>query len=103
MSQTNARPSAGVRYALTRVEAGEGVVYRGFAHLQGADAPLEVRIATSGAAEARVEATALPEGAQAAHTVAEIEREAAALVKAAVKSASAAGRPPPRKVTRWRD
>lgn len=100
MSQTDARPSAGVRYALARAEAGESVVYRGFAHMTGADAPLEVRIAASGAAEARVEAAALPEGAPAA---AELEREAAALVKAAVKSASAAGRPPPRRITRWRD
>lgn len=103
MSQTEVRPSAGVRYALARVEAGEGAVYRGFAHLTGADAPLEVRIAASGAAEARVEAAALPEGALLALSAAEIEREAAALVKAAVKSASAAGRPPPRKITRWRD
>jgi hypothetical protein len=99
VSQTEVRPSAGVRYALTRVEAGEGAVYRGFAHLTGADAPLEVRIAASGAAEARVEAAALPEGAP---PPADLEREAAALVKAAVKAAITAGRPPPRRITRWR-
>ena len=109
MSQTESRPAAGVRYALSRVDGeggGEGqALYRGFAHLPGADVPIEVRVQApageggAGAAEARVDEAALPEGAPEA---AELAREAAALLKAAVRPALSAGRAPPRKVVRWR-
>ncbi|AKT40435.1 hypothetical protein [Chondromyces crocatus] len=101
MSQTRSRPSAGVRYVVV-LESGEEVVYRGFAFLPDADLPLEVRFAASGAATAKVDATALPSQGEGAPDVPELEREAAALLRAAVKASSTAGRPPPRRVVRWR-
>ena len=105
MSQTETRPATGVRYVLERVdgegksEAGGGALYRGFAHLPGADVPMEVRVQAGGAVEASVDVAALPEGGPEA---AELVREAAALLKAAVKPALSAGRTPQRKVVRWR-
>lgn len=100
MSQTGPRPSSGARYALEHCPEETGaVVYRGFVHLPDADVPVEVRFGEGGAAQARVEAAAIPAGGPAP---AELERAAAALVKTAVKASASADRPPPRKVVRWR-
>jgi hypothetical protein len=103
MSQTGPRPGAGARYALEQVDAVDPdiLVYRGFVHFPGADVPIEVRLARSAQGVARVslDAAAIPDGGPSA---AHIERAAAALVKAAVKAAASAERPPPRKLARWR-
>ena len=115
MSQTSLRPRCGARYALeffdegssaqgAEAPAGESgkagaLVYRGFVHLPDADVPVEVRIAEGGAAQASVEAGAIPAGGP---SPADLERMAAALVKTVVKSAAVADRPPPRRVVRWR-
>ncbi|WP_044249010.1 hypothetical protein [Chondromyces apiculatus] len=101
MSQTTTRPSSGVRYAVEHAEGaqGEDILYRGFAYLPAAALPLEVRVGASGAAVAQLDARTMPEGAG---DVAEMQREAAALLKMAVKAAGVAGRPPPRRVVRWR-
>jgi hypothetical protein len=90
-------------------ETGEAVVYRGFVHLPGADLPLEVRVEMSGGAtHARI-----GEGSEGARGVgppaappwkgaAEMEKAAAALVRAATKAALAGGGALPRKIVRWR-
>ena len=123
-TQTVLRPSVGARYVLERAgeggEGGEGeeereggraeIVYRGFVHLPDADVPVEVWVGARGEEEegrgapltpggARVEAGAVPAGGPSA---AELGRMAAALVKAAVRSATSGNRPPPRKIVRWR-
>ena len=91
------RPDFGVRYSVERVGAdAQAVTYRGHAHLPSASIALEVRVALpNGATEARV----LGEGVADA---AELQRAAAALVRAATKSAVASGRALPRKIVRWR-
>jgi hypothetical protein len=95
------RPTQGVRYVLERVDGdgqGTDVVYRGFAHLPGADLPLEARVAaTTGAVRATIERGGAPEA-----EIAEMEKAAAALVRSATKALVAAGRPLPRKIARWR-
>lgn len=93
------RPATGARYCVERgaaAEPGAEVVYRGFVHLPDADLPLEVRVA-------------LPTGAtRAALTGAgearpDLEKTAAALVRAATKPAVLAGTALPRRIVRWRD
>lgn len=93
------RPAFGVRYVVERVEASaERVVYRGHAHLPAGSLPLEVRVALpGGATEARLEAA---EGD--ASQGAELQKAAAALVRAATKAAVASGKALPRKIVRWR-
>ncbi len=89
-----ARPSAGARYALEKAEeTGETVIYRGFVHLPDADVPAEVRVERAGGASR----AALGPGG-----TAEMEKAAAALVRAATKASVAAGSPLPRKIVRWR-
>jgi hypothetical protein len=95
MSQPIGRPASGARYIAERIESegGEGtVVYRGLVRLPDADLPLEVTITLpSGATRAVVE------GGTPEHV-----KTAAALVRAATKSAVASGEDLPRKVERWR-
>jgi hypothetical protein len=98
------RPSAGARYAVERAEdRPDAVIYRGFVHLPDRDLPLEVQVARpSGAATARVgEGARVGEWAR-EKGVAELEKAAAALVRAATKAALASGGEPPRKIVRWR-
>jgi hypothetical protein len=89
------RPTAGVRFAVERVEEeadGGAFVYRGFVHAPDGDLALEVRVERpSGVTRATVE------GADA-----KLEAQAAALVRAATKSALSEGVAPPRKIVRWR-
>ena len=93
MSQPIGRPVSGARYIVERAESGEGsVVYRGLVRLPDADLPLEVTVTLpSGATRAVVQGDA-----------ADHEKTAAALIRAATKSAVAAGEELPRKVERWR-
>jgi hypothetical protein len=93
MSQPIGRPASGARYIAERGEMGQGsVVYRGLVRLPDADLPLEVTVTLpSGATRAVVEGGA-PEH----------EKIAAALIRAATKSAVAAGEELPRKIERWR-
>ncbi len=88
------RPTAGVRVVVERAEDdGEAAfLYRGFVHLPDRDHALEVRLERPGGA-----ATAKVEGGDA-----KLEAQAAALVRAATKSAIAEGAAPPRKIVRWR-
>lgn len=88
------RPSAGARYALEKAEeTGQAVVYRGFVHLPDADVPAEVSVELPGGA---ARATLGPGG------TAEMEKAAAALVRAATKACVAGGGALPRKIVRWR-
>jgi hypothetical protein len=94
MSGITGRPTAGARLAVEKAEErADAVVYRGFVHLPDADVPAEVTVALpSGATRA-----ALGEGG-----TAELEKTAAALVRAATKAQVAAGSALPRKIVRWR-
>ena len=91
------RPTYGVRFAVERATVGsEGVVYRGHAHVPGASWPLEVRVALPGGATiARFLDAGVPDAE-------ELQKAAAALVRAATKVAAAAGKALPRKIVRWR-
>ncbi len=86
-----------MRFVLERegegAASGEGaVIYRGFAHTKDADHPLEVTVELpSGATRAKLEGGAV-----------EMEKVAAALVRAATKSAVTGGGSLPRKIVRWR-
>jgi len=93
MSQPIGRPVSGARYIVERAECGEGsVVYRGLVRLPDADLPLEATVTLpSGATRAVVQGDA-----------AEHEKTAAALIRAATKSAVASGEELPRKIERWR-
>ncbi len=93
MSQPIGRPVSGARYIVERAESGEGsVVYRGLVRLPDADLPLEITVTLpSGATRALVQGSA-----------AEHEKTAAALIRAATKSAVASGEELPRKIERWR-
>lgn len=93
MSQPIGRPASGARYIAERAEGGEGtVVYRGLVRLPDADLSLEVTITLpSGTTRAVVE------GGSREH-----EKTAAALIRAATKSAVAAREALPRKIERWR-
>jgi hypothetical protein len=93
MSQPIGRPVSGARYIVERTESGEGsIVYRGLVRLPDADLPLEVTVTLpSGATRAVVQGNA-----------AEHEKTAAALIRAATKSAVASGEELPRKIERWR-
>jgi hypothetical protein len=99
------RPASGARFALDWLGPGPGggvgpvALYRGFVHLPDADLPLEVRVEAS-AAHALIAPDA---GAhRPAAELRELERIAAALVRAAPKGPLAEGRPPPRRIVRWR-
>jgi hypothetical protein len=88
------RPTAGMRLTVERAEdAPDTVIYRGFVHLPEHDVPAEARIALPGGAVK----VALGEGG-----TPEMEKWAAALVRAATKAPLAAGGALPRKITRWR-
>jgi len=98
MSGVTGRPTAGARFVLERAdekadETVEVLVYRGFVHLPGADVPAEVIVELPGGA---TRAT-LGEGGSA-----DLEKTAAALVRAATKGRGAGGSPLPRKIVRWR-
>lgn len=88
------RPTAGTRYMLDHAgdEAG-ATLYRGHAHRPDASLPLEARVSLT---DGRVEATVsgLDDDAERQR----LEREAAALVRAATKNAA----PLPRRIIRWR-
>ncbi|MFO0758708.1 MAG: hypothetical protein U0359_19605 [Byssovorax sp.] len=93
MSAASPRPTAGVRLVVTRAEQDDArIVYRGFAHLPGADLPIAVTVALPGGAT-----HATVEGGSA-----DLEKSAAALVRAATRAELAAGLPLPRKIVRWR-
>ncbi len=93
MSQPIGRPASGARYIAERVEAGQGtVIYRGLVRLPDADLALEATITLPGGAT-----RATVEGGSPEH-----EKTAAALIRAATKSAVASGEELPRKVERWR-
>ena len=93
MSAASARPTAGARFAVVLAEKGaEKIVYRGFVHLPDTDLPLEVTLD-------------LPEGKPRALLTGgtpELEKVAAALIRAATKAELATGSPLPRKIVRWR-
>jgi hypothetical protein len=94
------RPAEGVRYVVERAEElGDRIVYRGFVHLPDGDLPLEVLVELpAGATRARI-AGGEGEGGRDPRA---LEREAAALVRSATKSAVQAARPLPRRISRWR-
>lgn len=90
------RPTTGVRYDILlspqEAQEEEGLVYRGHARLPDRDIPLEVRVSAKSEARASLNCgEALPEAERR-----ELEREAAALVRAATRGI------PPRRITRWR-
>ncbi len=94
MSGATGRPSAGARYALEKAEeTAEAVTYRGFVHLPDADVPAEVRVELPGGAA---------RASLGAGGTAEMEKSAAALVRAATRASVAAGGALPRKIVRWR-
>ncbi len=85
-----------MRYVVDRAQ-GEGVRYRGHAHTKEVSIPLEVSVDTAGAVIARLDEHASLSGEDRR----EMEREAAALVRAALRS-SATGGSGPRRIARWR-
>ena len=88
------RPTAGARLAVEKAEEGaQAIVYRGFVHLPDADVTAEARVELPGGA---VKVTLGPGGTP------ELEKSAAALLRAATKALVAAGSPLPRKIVRWR-
>jgi hypothetical protein len=94
MSQPIGRPVSGARYIVERAEVSEErVVYRGLVRLPDADLPLEVTVALPGGAT---------RAAVQAGDAVEHEKTAAALIRAATKSAVAAKEELPRKIERWR-
>ena len=106
MDASQKRPTAGVRYTLSRAgDDGATTVYRGFAHTKDADLPLSVRVIKP--AEASSERAVVTASVEVTETgpdvdIAELEREAAALVKAAARAAKDAARPLPNRISRWR-
>jgi hypothetical protein len=98
------RPEHGVRYELVRVDHGRGedagvTVYRGHAHMKTGSLPLEARVDhASGGASARIDGS----GSEAA-LLRDLEKGAAALVRATARPYLADGRPPPRRILRWRE
>lgn len=94
MSGVTGRPTAGARLVVEKAEEGAGaVVYRGLVYLPDADVAAEVTIALPGGA---TRASLGPGGTT------ELEKETAALVRAATKAQVAAGETLPRKIVRWR-
>jgi hypothetical protein len=88
------RPTAGSRLDLEKAgEAGGSVTYRGFVHLPDADVTAEATVALAGGAVT----VALGEGG-----TPEMQKWAAALVRAATKTPALAGAALPRKIVRWR-
>jgi hypothetical protein len=93
------RPKKGVRYALDRGELSDAHVrYEGFVHLPDADVPVSVRVDLP-ALEVRWE---IAPGSGDAERIKRLGTMAGALVRAAVRSATAASIPPPRRIVRWR-
>lgn len=90
------QPTAGIRYVVDKAAVEPGaVVYRGEAQMPDASLAVEARVAlVGGGVVARVEGA---DGPLKAH----IERELAALVRAATKGDASADEMP-RRVTRWR-
>lgn len=94
MSGVTGRPTAGARFVLEKAdETAAAVIYRGFVHLPGADVPAEVTVELPGGATR----AALGEGG-----TADLEKTAAALVRAATKALVVGGGALPRKIVRWR-
>jgi hypothetical protein len=94
MKGITGRPTAGARLSVDKAEEGAAAgLYRGFVHLPDADVPAEARVELPGGA---VKVTLGPGG------TADLEKSAAALLRAATKSLVAAGAPLPRKIVRWR-
>jgi hypothetical protein len=88
------RPTAGARLSVEKTtEDAAAVLYQGHVHTPDADVPAEVRVELPGGA---VKVALGPGGS------AEMEKTAAALVRAATKALVAAGTPLPRKIVRWR-
>lgn len=113
MNAPSMRPTAGVRYAIERAGEEEATtVYRGFAHLPDKDLPLEVRVDEGnvtakilfddGAALGPAELRPKPQAEGVAVDVADLAKNATALVKAAVRGARDGGRALPRRIVRWR-
>lgn len=100
MAAPSLRPQQGVRFAIERAtETEKTTVYRGFAHLPEDDIALEVYVDEGEGERASVTAK-LADGSGERRT--ELEKAAAALVKAAVRGAKDAGRALPRRIVRWR-
>lgn len=102
MDASQKRPTTGVRYAVERSDVdGAVVIYNGFAHLPGADVPLIVRVEHDDV-EGRANVVAKVDDVSGVFDGPAIERAAAALIKAAARSARDAGRALPRRIVRWR-
>ena len=88
------RPTAGARLSVEKAEEGPAaVLYRGFVYLPDADVPAEARIdLPGGAVTVTLGAGGTPE----------LQKTAAALLRAATKSLLAAGSALPWKIVRWR-
>jgi len=88
------RPSAGVRFVVTRVPEApsNALIYRGFAHTPSADWPVEVRLDDTAKGSATVEGD-----------LGDSERAALASAALRLVRAAAKGERPPRKIVRWRD
>lgn len=96
MSATG-RPTAGARFVLELAEeTAAAVIYRGLVHLPGADVPATVTLELRDGAVRAARAT-LGEGG-----TPDLEKAAAALVRAATRALVAGGSPLPRKIVRWR-
>ena len=89
------RPTAGARLSVVKAEEEpDAVIYRGFVHVPEADIPAEARIDLAGGpVKLTLGAGGTPE----------LEKTAAALVRAATKSLVASGGALPWKIVRWRD
>lgn len=89
------RPTAGARLAVVKAEeTSAAVIYRGHVHTPERDLPVEITVALPGGATR----AALAEG-----ELDDLEKSAAALVRAATRAAVQAGTPLPRKIVRWRE
>ena len=99
-------PGHGARFELTLAPSTASVVYRGHARFPGYSVPLEIEV-TAAAASTRCSPPE-PEGVDGAapHLDAgeldAVAKTASALVRATTKSPMTEGRPPPRKIVRWR-
>ena len=103
MDASQKRPTAGVRYAVERnADEGKVVTYSGFAHLPDADVPLVVRVEQQDDVDGKTNVVAKIDDAAGVVDVSALERAAAALIKAAARSAKDAGRSLPRRIVRWR-
>jgi hypothetical protein len=93
------KPTFGVRYVVDYVD-GEGTAearYHGMAHLPEGSIAIDLKVAPGGVkAELAASPLLSPERRR------ELEKEAAALVRSATKSAIASGAVLPRRIARWR-